>query len=225
MQVVSHSAPEITFGTNPKPKDTTSPNKSPDFFVRISFDETKQEGFMHRYAKMYGIQFDSNFWLENEKNYRVLEAINFKYTSTQAQSSNSNSSSQKQSGGGSNLQRARIPAPEPSSDNNVLNGAFGGAKKQDVVQKDTSASGADAQDVPVKDSAEGGGNTGEKTPAPAADAGGLDPNDTSGDIKSAAKMNPSATFPTAASFGLAPQFEDAMSKKKRKTLKIFDDIV
>jgi hypothetical protein len=226
MQSVSNGAPEITFGTNPKPKDTTSPNKSPDFFVRISFDETKKEGFMHRYAKKYaGIQFDSNFWLENEKNYRVLEAINFKYTSTQAQSSNSNSSSQNGSGGGNSLQRARIPAPEPPSDKNVPNGTFGGAKKQDVVQKDTSASGADAQDVPVKDSAEGSGNTGEQTPAPAADAGGLDPNDTSGDIISAAKMNPSATFPTAASFGLAPQFEDAMSKKKRKTLKIFDDIV
>jgi hypothetical protein len=36
-----------------------------------------------------------------------------------------------------------------------------------------------------------------------------------------------SSFPTAASFGLAPQFEDdvAMSKKKRRTLKIFDDIL
>jgi len=36
-----------------------------------------------------------------------------------------------------------------------------------------------------------------------------------------------STFPTAASFGLAPQLEDdvAMSKKKRRTLKIFDDIL
>jgi hypothetical protein len=66
--------------------------------------------------------------------------------------------------------------------------------------------------------------------AAAADAGGAAAADAAdqaaaGTPLTNAKMT--SSFPTAASFGLAPQFEDdvAMSKKKRRTLKIFDDIL
>jgi hypothetical protein len=61
-------------------------------------------------------------------------------------------------------------------------------------------------------------DTGKAAAADVADQGSVPPS-------AQAKMT--SSFPTAASFGLAPQFEDdvAMSKKKRRTLKIFDDIL
>jgi hypothetical protein len=113
------------------------------------------------------------------------------------------------------------PAGVPPDTGNAAGGS-GGAAAPDA-----------AAGVPVDPGNAAGGSGGAAAPdagaAPAADAGGAAAADVADQASAPPLTNAKMTssFPTAASFGLAPQFEDdvAMSKKKRRTLKIFDDIL
>jgi hypothetical protein len=91
------------------------------------------------------------------------------------------------------------------------------------------AGGAGATDAGGTGATDAGGavatDAGNAGAAGAGGAAAADAADTAIIPQTDSKMT--SSFPTAASFGLAPQFEDdvAMSKKKRRTLKIFDDIL
>jgi len=229
------------FETHPKTPDQTS---NPDFFVKILFDHTKKEGFMNSYVKSRRDvhQFDSTCWIEKDNNYSVLKSIEFSYDytgpSSQIAQSGSSAPPQKPLQGGAGVMKfggssnngalilknvPQLPQVPPTPASSMPMGSNGNGPP--------AAGGVDATDAGNAGAAGAGGaaaggppDAGDAAAAGDADAGGAAAAATL-PVPANAKMT--STFPTAASFGLAPQLEDdvAMSKKKRRTLKIFDDIL
>jgi len=239
---------EITFHTHPKTQDQTS---NPDFFVKILFDHTKKEGFMNAYVKTIPKvhEFDSIFWLKEDGNYSVLESIQFSYdykgpSSKIAQSGSSGSAQKPLQGGAGNMNFGgpptkggltlknvpQLPQVPPTRTNSVPMGSNGNKSPPPGGASAPPTGGAGG---PVATDAADAGNAAAAATgaggAAAPDAGGAAATGAADQVDAPPLTNSKMTssFPTAASFGLAPQFEDdvAMSKKKRRTLKIFDDIL
>lgn len=251
------STGEITFDTHPKTQDQTSnPDFFVKILFDHTKKEGFMNAYVktiprvHEFDSIFWLEKDENYSVLES----IQFSYDYKGPSSKITQSGSSAPSQKplQGGAGSmnfgglpnngKLVLNKVPQvpqvpPTPASSMPMgSNGngptAAGGAGATDAGKAPPVAGGAAAGGPPDPGNAAAGAGG---AVAPDAAAGG--PPDTGGaaapdvaDQGSAAPLTEAkmtSSFPTAASFGLASQFEDdvAMSKKKRRTLKIFDDIL
>jgi len=222
---------QIAYESKSIQKDQGTTN--PDFYLRINFDGTKKRSFMDVDHNQDLFQFDTNLWIEKDKNYKVREKLAVNYMMTRVPQSNQAKAPQVQ-------QRAQVttnnaPLLGSGGQGDGLN--FGGVRQrknpvqQEIVQVPVEGA-AEAGDSPKAESdAEAADNTAAGGAGGAAGGGGgvqgaaggggvgplLDPSAV--DPADMMKMS-TAAAPTAAAFGLLPA-----AQKKRRTLKIFDDIL
>jgi hypothetical protein len=203
---------KVTYESFPIPKDQAI--TSPDFYLRIVFETTHQRSFMDVGRPTDLLRFDGNLWIENDKSYKIREKLEVDYSLSAVPMSTGNQGGQPsqapvQQGNGGNAANAQNGTDVPQ----IVGGGAQPPPATQVVDAEAGGaalvSGGAGGDAGVDDAAgvqnvDGGGGGG----AGAVDALGNGAN---------AQMTTDA-MPTAAALGLLPQ-------KKRKTLKIFDDIL
>jgi hypothetical protein len=208
---------QIAYESKQIQKDHGTTN--PDFYLRINFDETKKRSFMDVDHNQGLFQFDTNLWIEKkDKNYNVREKLAVNYIMTRVPQSN----------------RAQVttnnasPLGSGGQDDGLNLGVRQRKKQQEIVQVPVEGA-AEAGDSPTAESdTEAADNTAAGGAGGAAEGGGGAANE--GKLVSGSNVDfaldsdmmkmSTAAAPTAAAFGLLPA-----AQKKRRTLKIFDDIL
>jgi hypothetical protein len=207
---------QITYESKSIQKDLGTTN--PDFYLRINFDETKKRSFMDVDRNQDLFLFDTNLWIEKDKNYKVREKLAVDYIMTRVPQSNQAKDPQGSQGG--QVKKNNAPPSGNSGQGEGLN--FGGIRRKTEAPKlheDPPEGGGEAGDSDAEDSTGAAG-------------GGIADAPEEGNLVSSVNIDPSAVgpadmmkmttnaVPTAAAFGLLPA-----AQKKRRTLKIFDDIL
>ena len=207
---------QITYESKPIQKDLATTN--PDFYLRINFDETKKRSFMDVDHNQDLFLFDTNLWIEKDKNYKVREKLAVNYIMTSIPQSNQAKAPQGSQGG--QVKKNNAPPSGNGGQGEGLN--FGGVPRKTEAPK--------LSEDPPEGGAEAGDSDAEESTGAA--GGGIADAREEGNLVSGANVNPSAlgpadmmkmttnAAPTAAAFGLLPA-----TQKKRRTLKIFDDIL
>ena len=222
---------QIAYESKPIQKDQGTTN--PDFYLRIKFDETKKRSFMDVDHNQGLFQFDTNLWIEKDKNYKVREKLAVNYIMTRVPQSNQAKAPQVQLR--AEMKTNNVPPLGSGGQGDGLNVGGNRARKnavpEEIVQVpvegaaeagDSPKVASDAEDEDSTATGGAGGAAGGGGGVQGAAGGGgvgplLDPA-----VQGAASMMKMSTAaaPTATAFGLLPA-----AQKKRRTLKIFDDIL
>ena len=209
---------EVTYQSFPLLQDQGTTN--PDFYVRIEFDEDEKRSFMDVGENAGLFLFDGNLWIEKDNSYKVREKLKVEYQlspirqSSQAKVPQANQGSQVKepivSQSGTNRSRKQ------KKKSNALN--FGGPPNTGDTTPVADAADAEAGDVEdVEEDEEDDAGAGGGDPGDVKLVSGVNVDPALAPEGDMMKMSTDAV-PTASAFGLLPQ-------KKRRTLKIFDDIL
>lgn len=214
---------KIVYESFPMPKDQTIQN--PDFYMRIDFETTERRSFMDVGENRGLFLLDGNLWIEGSDHYKVRDKFEVEYILRAVSQSQSNQKAQQVE------QRAQVktnnapPLAKVGQDDGLNFG--GGRQRKNPVQEDivlvpvegaaeagdSPKAASDVEDVDAAAAGGAGGAAGETL------VSGLKVDPAVQGEESMMKMS-TATAPTATSFGLLPA-----AQKKRRTLKIFDDIL